>query len=497
MKMKKLLVFMLYGITLYSCKKTESIQDAPTKPVEAPMVRKDRFFPNGVLQFNSKESVNSFYESVNTKPGFISSQHLDNFYSLKSSLKKFDQGVLLRENEQDIPEVDSAEFIYDSNINLVDDDGMQDILNSDLQVIIDSKLYQLTNIGFFTVNLDNLSDFLALMDQQKQKILFDPTYKSIPGETSIGDGKYQVIEGVERKEPDPENILPPPIPPCDPTTDPDCPGFPGGGGGGGGTGGGGGGGTPCGQLPANFQYELHTVGPDFQSSNTIFFDDRCYTFKTQNINFLGMIHLIDIKGKLQRKKKFMWWYYWGPSYADENIVGCDNGDVESDYVFVHPEQYSTLTRPAFTHAANFSIGNNTLHTVGINVNINALFYTLTNAEVTSFINKKYNKIVNGLYTDGFRIISDKLISSIDPSYLTQYEAYTKMVQSLDDQYKLKFILGQGERYQGYSHENHWTFDWHVGFGTGNNVHYTVKAGSFYGRLRVGCTWYGIRTVVVP
>ncbi len=487
---------MILILSIISCKKSNDIsRDTSSLPIEIPTIKKDKYFPNGILQFNSKESLNSFYHKANTQAEFIPNLKMSNFKSFRSVVKNFERSTYARENPDEIPEVDTAEFIMDCNINLVEDNGLQDILNSDLQVIVDSKLYQETKIGFFTVNLDNLSEFMQLMTQYKDSILFNPNFTSIPGEIPLGDDKYLISEGIERTapEPEPDNTLAQPVPDCDPTIDPDCPGYPGGGGGGTTTGNP----TPCGELPTNFYYEPHTVNTSFTSSNSIFFDDRCFTFKTRNVNFFGLIHIIEIKAKLQRKKRFLFWYYWGPSYADEIIVGCDNMDLETDYIFPHPQQFSALTRPDFTGIANYSIGNNTLSVVGINVNQNILGYTLNNAQLTSFINHTYNSFIGNLYQNGFHYIENNILSAIDPSYPSQYASYTKMVNSLDDQYRLKFVIGKGERAQGYSHSNHWTFDWHVGFGEGNNINYTMKAGSFYGRARVGCNWYGIRTVVVP
>lgn len=487
--MKKIHSIFWVFFFLVSCNKID--KEVSTKhEIEIPVIRKDKLFPNGILEFNSKESISKFYESINEQPDYFQALKIGNFHSFRNEVINYEKLKYSRDNLESIPEVDTAEFIMDCNINLIDDIGLQEILNSDLQVIVDEKLYQQTKIGYFTVNLENLTEFIEMMTQYKDSILFSPNFISIPGEIPIGEGKYSIGTGILRTEPEPSSILGPPVPDCDPYMDPDCPGFPAGGGNGGNT-------TPCGQLPGNFQYDTHTVSTAFSSSNSVFFDDRCFTFKTRNLNFLGLIHIVEIKGKLQRKKKFLFWYYWGPSYADEIIVGCDNMDLQSDYVFPHPQQFSVLTRPDFTGVANYSIGNNTLSTIGINVNLDVLGYSLTNAQLTSFINRTYNNFVGNIYQNGFKIIEENILNSIDPTYVEQYANYTKMVNSLDDQYRLKFVIGKGERYQGYSHSNHWTFDWHIGFGQGNNINYTMKAGSFYGRARVGCKWYGIRTIVIP
>ena len=491
MKLFKFLALSIFMATVFlSCKKTEK-NTSTTEVLETPLLRKDNLFPNGILQFNSKESVNEFYHKGQVNSSGISALVPKDFLSLKASIKSFENSNSKNSpTVTGIPKVGAAEFINDFKINLVDDEDMQSLLNEDLQVIVGGKLYQETRIGTFVVDNNKIAQFLIFFETQKNSILFNFKYISTPNEIPISKDKFQVMEGVvrnistNRMESFVKNIpgdRPAPLP------------IDGGSGGGGGT-------TPppCSViLPTNFLYENHTVNTGFSSENTIFFDDRCYTFKTQNINFLGLVHQVDIKGKLQRKKSFLGISYWGPSYADENIVGCDNMDLETDYIFPYPQTYNTLSRPNFTGVANFSIGNNTLATVGIDINIKAIGYSLTNSQVTSFINHQYNKIVGNVYENAYTYIENNIIGSIDPSYITQYQNYTKMIKSLDDQHRLKWIIGKTERYQDYSHENHWTFDWHVGFGSGNSVNYTMKAGSFYGRIRVGCNWYGIRTVVIP
>jgi hypothetical protein len=490
-----------------SCKKNEFTP--PEVAIETPLVRKDNLFPNGVLQFNGKESAIAYYNKIQNKSNLLSEFSPNGFTSFKSYLNDFNQArnIALPSAASAasaaanlIPQVDTAEFIADGKLNLIEDNNLQNLVNSDLQIIVGDKLYQETNVGTFVVDNNKITAFLTFLEQNKNSLLFDTSYHSIPNEVPLGNNQFQVLEGVIRIEP----TNPPPPPPCGPN-DPNC------GGGGGGTGGGGG--VPCGQLPPNFQYELHTVSTGFNSDNCVYFDNRRFVFKTQKINIFGLFRQVDIKGKLQRKKKFLWLTYWGPSFADEIIVGCDNMDLETDYIFPHPQQFSSITIPTFPGVANFSLGNNTLHTMGINVNISAINFTrrvLDNAEITSFINKTYNKIVNNVYNDGLKIIETKLVSAISPTYITQYQDYTKHIMSLDNQNKLKWIIGKAEKPEGYTHENNWTFDWNTGFhytytigggGAGSiepkSYTYSLKAGSFCGRARVGCNWYGIRTVIIP
>ena len=100
------------------------------------------------------------------------------------------------------------------------------------------------------------------------------------------------------------------------------------------------------------------------------------------------------------------------------------------------------------------------------------------------------------------------MNSIDPSYSSRYANYTKRINSLDDQYRLKWVIGHSEKPQGYSHENTWRFDWNIGGSYSENggvsggypakydYSYDMKGGSFFGRARVGSVWHGIRIVKI-
>ncbi len=234
-------------------------------------------------------------------------------------------------------------------------------------------------------------------------------------------------------------------------------------------------------------------------------------FKTQKIDFslFGFgFHKIDIKAKIQKEKRFLWITYWGPSYADEIIVGCDNMSLETDYIFPHPQQFSSIYRPTFEGLADFEIGNWVVHTLNLKVNYSALGYTLNNAEIASMINSNFNSVVGNVYNNTFKMIENKFINSIDPSYLTTYANYTTKVNQLKADNRLKWVIGKAEKPEGYTNQNTWTFDWNIGgsWSTGSgpsapggypaqyHYKYDMKSGSFFGRARVGGVWHGIRIV---
>jgi hypothetical protein len=65
-------------------------------------------------------------------------------------------------------------------------------------------------------------------------------------------------------------------------------------------------------------------------------------------------------------------------------------------------------------------------------------------------------------------------------------------------------FGYTEKKQAYSHINNWIMDYNGGVTvkigqstsiSGNSYGYTMKAGSFFGKARIGGDWYKIRLVV--
>ncbi len=482
----------------------------PPPEIETPLVRKDNFFPDGVLQFNSTASFKLFLDNV-ADDKYYANKVLGNF----NTLKKYSDNFLSRNNQ--VPPgsntsssntltpspsaispapliVDSTEYINDMNTYALPDESLADIVNPEAKVIIADTVYQFTRIGLFKVNVANLSGYTNFFNVNKNSIFFDSNYVKVPNEISLGDDAYQVAPGIIRVDNVSNDILR--AGPIEYIDD-------------GGGSGGGGGTTP----PINTNYYVNsTVGQSFNKEVGIIFNDwakRRLVFKTQKINWgIGDygFHRIDIKAKVQREKKFIWFTYWGPSFADEIIVGCDNMDLETDYIFPYPQQFSTMRRPTFEGLAKFKIGNWVVNTLNLKVNLSALGQSLTNAEISAFVNRNFNSVVGNVYNDGFKIIETKLLNSIDPTYLSTYANYTKKVNSLNESNRLKWVIGKAEKPLGYSHQNTWLFDWNAGGSwsqggtqTGYppaNYHYNydMKAGSFFGRARVGNIWHGIRIV---
>lgn len=396
----------------------------------------------------------------------------------------------------DVLEVDTTEFVNDMNMYTLPEETLADVINTDMQIIVADTLYQFTRIGLFKTQLEYLPDYTTFFNTNKNQILYDANYVAVPGEVSIDGNQFQVQPGTVRQSDATNDILSVALTYLDD---------------GGGYGGSGGGNPGVGGTP---DYYVNTTMDKFDKEYGITFDDwakRRFVFKTQNIsiNLFGWgFNKIDIKAKVQRQKRFLFINYWGPSYADEIIVGCDNMNLETDYIFPTPQNFTTLSKPTFEGLADFEVGNWVLKTFNVKVNISALGYTLTNSQVSSFINSQFNSVVGQVYNNAFQSIERNLITSIDPSYVSIFEAYTKKFNSLNGDNKLKWVIGKAEKPQGYSHENTWRFDWNIGGtivsqngGVGGypleyNYKYDMKGGSFFGRARVGNIWHGIRIVKI-
>jgi hypothetical protein len=478
------------SIFLISCEENEMSTIEKKETIRNPIARKDPSFPNGVLQFNTTASFKSFYDKAekdqNDDHKITSEIQTLKTYLNNYNISKAKATVSSRISTDEPLEVDSTEFINDMKSFVLPIENLANVVNPDMQVIVGDSLYQFTRIGLFKVSLANLSDYIAFYNTNKNNIFFDANYEKTPSEIPIGNDQYLVQPGIIRVDDAANDILS--FRQIEYIDDgggctAGC-----GGGGGGGTGGGG----------STDYYVNTTVGASFDKEVGIIFNDwakRRLVFKTQKIDIaIGGygFHKIDVKAKVQREKKFLWFTYWGPSYADEIIVGVDNMSLETDYIFPYPQQFSTMTRPTFDGLADFEIGNWVVHTLNLKVNLSALGYSLNNGQVSSFVNHQFNSVVGNIYNNIFKQIETNLINSIDPSYLSTYANYTTRVASLNDQHRLKWAIGKAEKPQGYSHVNTWRFDWNVGIGEGYS--YDMKSGSFFGKARVGNVWHGIRIV---
>jgi len=509
----KLSFFVLFAFMIISssCKKETSFLALPNQIVaqQLPTIRVDKYFPNGVLQFKTQESFKIFYKQVEKNPEYVN-EVLPTFNSFKTTLNNFaikqslstnnSQATTITLGVTPAPKVEKDEYLMDMRQDALPVETLQPIVNNDLDVIIDNKLYQFTRIGQFQVSMDVIENYLNIFEDNLDNIYYNPNFVSMPNETALGNDQYELSPGIIRDVaamgddligiqkitylPEPGGGFRDPI--------------------GGSTGG----------SPGTYgvpDYYVNYQKSDFNQDNiAITFNDwakRRLVFKTRNVSILGIFSIIDMKSKIQREKQFLWMTYWGPSYADELIVGFDNMDLTTNYVFPHPSQVTLPNRPQFGGLADFQIGNfllkNVLH---VNVNLSALNYSLSNNEVTSFIDGQFNSLVGNLYNNLYKQMEDKILNKIDNGFSARWDGYTKSIAKLDEQYKLKVVLGKAEKPQGYSHSNDWTFDWNIGvsFGSGSvpggypaqySYRYEMKSGSFYTRARVGNIWHGIRIVI--
>jgi uncharacterized protein (UPF0297 family) len=471
---------------------------------EVPKIRIDKHFPTGVLEFKKAADFKFFLDKLAANPSYVE-DILPSFKSFRRTLNDFRNEQLAHNSNSKNENISTLglqvagadvatqqEFLIDLNQAALPDPVFESVVNPELDVVIGGQTYQFTRVGTFVVNESSLNQFDDFIAQNTSQINFDPSFNSIPNETPLGNNQFQVSDGIVRET----GWIGDLFRPVDYIDD------------------GGGYNVGNGTAVVTPNYFVNaTVGSDFSREVAIVFNDwakRRLVFKTQNISidlFGWGFHKIDIKAKVQREKRFLWITYWSESFADELIVGCDNMNLETDYVFPHPQYFSTLTKPSFEGLADFEVGNWVVKTAGLKVNLSALNFTLLdNSEISSMVNSQFNSLVGNTYNNIFSTVETKLLNSIDPSYSSRYANYTKRVNSLDNQYKLKWVIGKTEKPQGYSHENTWRFDWNIGGtvvsengGAGGyplkySYKYDMKGGSFFGRARVGNVWHGIRIV---
>lgn len=516
-----LAIFIVILLISSSCnKKLDYLQNESFKSSSSlPTIFVDKHFPTGVLKFESKESFKLFYENLRKDPQYVR-KALPSFQSFRKDVENFYIKQQLAANSTSNPatkqvstmnvppeSVGQEEYIYDLKDEALPVDNLGEVVNPDLNIIVGGNLYQFTRIGEFEVELDNIDNYVSFIGQNQASINFDPSYISVPGEVVISDNLYQVQDGIIRNangigedilNTNKAIYLPEPVGGFfDPGMDS--------------------GGAPgVNQVPdyycttygnASFKQKDNTFAVDFDSPR------RRLELKTHNYALDILIfyfHEIDIKAKLQREKQFLWFTYWGTSFADELVTGFDNLKLETDYIFPHPVEFSQLNKPTFGGLADFQIGDQVLKTVHLDVNLNALGYCLNNSEIANFIDGKVNSLAGTVYNDLFKIMENKVLNSIDPTYINHFAENTKVINRIDDLNTLKWQLGKGERKQGYSHENTWVFDWNIGLkftenggvsgsfqSSDANYSYNSITGSFFARCRVGTNWHGIRMIVNP
>jgi hypothetical protein len=490
-----------------------------------------------------------------------------------------------------IIDVTEAEFLMDLKLYLTEDDAIRKLVDSELQVVVGNTLHHITNLGVFKVDLSQFSAYRSWYNANKTAINTDPNFTSIPGETYLGNGAYQVMPGVTRstgpdygapsakllgydeegggqalnsdafagEDSDPTRNTPEcsssegidglgapygriaywwgkvnlhtvnggwtwdtnctsgadldPLAYCRkfwpftasvtevPVTqktgnlwfDAGCQtAYPGNG-------------LrefacndtlSCNTTPPSIAYNNYPVDGNFRRSENHTFGNKRFVFKAKHTKIplgLGSYASIGIKGKLQRKKRFLGIGYWGPSNADEIVIGIDNMYLWTDYVYPHPENYNQLAQPKFDGLANFKIGNWLVKAIDVKINVRFMGWRVTPDQVAKWIDEAFNGLVGNVYNNIYEGTVTNIIDSIDPSFSQRYRDYAKRVTELDDQYRVKWVIGRAQKPQCYGHANRWTFDWNIGF-NGAEYSYEMKKGSFFGYARVGSSYYGIRFV---
>lgn len=69
-------------------------------------------------------------------------------------------------------------------------------------------------------------------------------------------------------------------------------------------------------------------------------------------------------------------------------------NLETDYIFPSPQNFSAITKPTFEGLADFEVGNWVAKTFNLKVNYQALGFNLTNAQVISFVNDQFTSRSN-------------------------------------------------------------------------------------------------------
>jgi len=501
MKRNVILLFVLQ-LFILSCKK-ESLVSTVENVSQAPTLLTNNSFPGGVLKFSSKENLNTYLTNIENQK----SLNVQGFKSFKNSYEEYKNGKINSNtianstskistntlNSIGVDEVDESEYLYDLNQYALPSEEYQYVVNANLQVIVGDNLYQFTRLGMFEVNLNSLNNYNNAVSDNLDAINTDPTYVSIPNEVSIGNDTYLVSDGIIRYASVGEDILTQEqnIQNVASTS------------------------NPVVNENSN-NVETHSVSSDFGimmgKHFSIYFNDfanRRLVFGVENIkiNALGFgFNQVSIGSKVQREKSFLGIHYWGPSYADEIIVGCDNMNLQVDAIIPYANNFSTIYRPTLDGISNYTVGGKLLSILGINVNLSALNYSLRNDQIATFIDGGYNKFIDGKYTNLFKDIENNFITSIDPTYVSRYSNYTTRINYLDNQNKLHIIFGQAENATGYSHSHTWVFDNNIGGSYkinggvgGRDISYTypykIKKGSFYGKARFGNIWRMVRIIV--
>lgn len=490
-------------VTFTSCKKdfnNDLGKNLITTKVNVSVIKNDNF-PNGVLKFSNKESLNSYLEDIKE----FKKNSISEFKSFKNELDSFRnvQNIIAassnrrKSNSMDIEDVNAVEqmeYIYDLNQYALPSEEFQYIVNSDLQVMVGENLYQFTRLGMFEVTQGSYNNYQDAVIDNLDVINTNPNYTSIPSEVSIGNNTYFVSDGIIRYASVGDDILTQEnnIENVSNTSSPVL-------------------------IQNQNNVETHSIKSDLGvmmgKHFSIYLQDfakRRLIFGVKNIKintpFFGF-NQVSIGSKVQREKTFLGIKYWGPSYADELIVGCDNMSVEAEAVFPYPDNFSYFNKPKVEEIlSDYKLGGKIISLIGLTVNVNVLNYTLNQTHIANFIDSKFNEVVDNEYKNIFKSIESNFLNAIDPTYINRFANHTKRVTFLNSQHKLNWIYGEVENAVGYAHSHTWVLDHNVGVsykvnggagGTNLSYYYPykIKKGSFYGKARFGNTWKKIRIII--
>ncbi|MDP1844582.1 MAG: hypothetical protein Q8K64_14295 [Sediminibacterium sp.] len=450
-------IFLTLTFIICGCKKQIPEIETNTK-ITSPILIKNSAAPNGVLHFANKESLNEVIRII--KNGKNNSLIPSNF----KSLNKLFENNLMKATTVD-PNVYN-DYLYNQYQNLLPDAALPDVLNSNLQIMVGTNLYQVTRIGTFIVDQLSIDNFTNWYNNNQNGIWYDPQIVSIPGEVYLGDNLYQIEPGIIRAEINVEDIT-------DISTTQSGPAIL----------------IPDSEVPQsygpNIPMETYTVGNEFRQDNgKIYFDDRRFVFKAYNINYV-FFRSIGIQAKLQRKKRVLFISYWGESFADELIVGGENMDLKTGYIAPTPEimAHNLMNQPTFNGLIDFKLGNFVTTVFHWNVNSYVLGRTINSNDLSRWANGGINSFANNTFNTAMQSITNGLANYLDPSYKSRLNDNGMVLKSYQDDSRLRFTLSNVGKYQGYSHKNDWNFDWNFMIGTSGQTAYDYEmiGGSFYAK----------------
>lgn len=389
-------------------------------------------------------------------------------------------------SDQGIEEGTIDDFITSSYESLVPDDVFQQFLNQDLQIMVGSALYQVTPLGTFEVQLYNIDYFAGWIATNSISIWTNPNY-IIPGETSLGDGLYQVYNGIVRQDIDDlstiatQNAVPRPIITLEPPT--------------------------AGPNPSGPEIPMTLVIADEEGEGKGIVGvpgNRRFIFQSYNNNHI-IWRSVGIKGKIQRLRRVLWMSYWGQSFADELIVGVDNLDLSTDYFIPTPENMAAMQMafPKFKGFKKFKLGNYITDYMAFALGEGGLFlppFRIPQESISKFFSGNLNTtLTNGVNNIMKDIVPAMIDQYVDPSYKDRYKnepVYFTSYKRILDQTKLRLTAAQVYKKQGYSDNNNWRFDWNIMISNSGEgpYSYDIKSGNFIGKARIGNNWFGIRVV---